>query len=110
KQPYRDLPPSATQEAAQYLGMPYDDVFLIDNQALYCSELVYEAYRMVNGGHPVLLLEPMEFKAPGDTPFMETWKTYYEGMSQPIPQGEPGINPGSLSRSPYLVLYEMESD
>ncbi len=48
---YRDTRLTPLQKAQlvnaahTYDGMPYDYVFLFDNDSLYCSELVYNAYR-----------------------------------------------------------------
>lgn len=109
KAPLEHLPGLAAQKAEEYLGLPYDGVFLMNNQALYCSELVYDAYKEAGGGEPVFVLEPMEFRDPGTGDWMPTWVDYYDSLGHPIPQGEPGINPGSLSRHPRLELFEMEA-
>lgn len=109
KPPYDRLSPLAARKAGDYLGIPYDEVFLMDNQALYCSELIYESFREAHGGKPVFPLEPMEFREPGTESLMQTWVDYFDSLGHPVPQGAPGINPGSLSRSPHLELFEMEA-
>jgi len=43
------------QNAAKYIGRPYDFEFGLDNDSLYCSELYYHCYNEVNPGQLVLL-------------------------------------------------------
>ncbi len=110
KESHRHLAAPASKRSQQYLGRPYDSAFLMDSPSLYCSELVYEAYRDANQGEPVFPLAPMEFREPGSADFMDVWKHYYRELGVPIPQGVLGINPGSISRSPHLDLFEMMED
>lgn len=93
------LLPAALGFCESALGTPYDDVYLMDNGAYYCSELLYDAFKAANGGEPLFALTPMTFKAPGREDFDPAWVAYYEGLGAPIPEGEPGCNPGSLAVS-----------
>ena len=58
------LIPKAVAAAAQLRGHSYDREFDIHNEAYYCSELIHEAFRRANDGHPVFSLAPMTFIDP----------------------------------------------
>lgn len=81
--------------AKSLVGKPYDDAFLPDNDAYYCSELIEVAF----GG--LFPLKPMNWRdADGNLP--EYWKRHFEKLGVPVPEGIPGTNPTDLSRSPVL--------
>lgn len=101
---YRQLIPSAIAEAKKLIGKSYDREFKIDNDKYYCSELVYLAFMRANGGKEVFELQPMTFKDPKTGQTLATWKDYFARLHKPIPEGEPGINPGGISRSPVLEI------
>lgn len=88
--------------ARHYLGWPYDREFLIDNQAIYCSELVYWAFVEGLEETPVPL-KPMSFGAPG-TPAYKVMERITGGR---IPEGKPGVSPGHYLDSP---LFEVVHD
>ena len=104
KEPYRRLIPAAIKEANALKGKPYDKGFVIDNDAYYCSELIYEIFRRANGGEPVFMLEPMTFKDPKTGQTLPAWQEYYSKLGVEIPEGKPGINPGGISRSEALTI------
>lgn len=104
KEPNRNLIVQATVFAKQQIGKPYDSEFIMDNGKYYCSELVYDAFKYGNNGNEVFTLAPMTFKAPQSDSFMPVWITYYQELNKPIPEGEPGINPGLISRSDKLEV------
>ncbi|NSW45149.1 MAG: hypothetical protein HPY79_04985 [Bacteroidales bacterium] len=82
------------KEIEKYIGKPYDTVFNIHNDAYYCSELVYFLYFYSN--KPIFNLSPMTFKEPKTHNYFPAWIEYFNKMHQPIPEGEPGLNPGSI--------------
>lgn len=88
-------------------GKPYDDAFMLNNDRYYCSELIYEAFKTANYGKAWFPLEPMTFKVPGSQTFYPIWVKYYATLNCPIPEGKPGLNPGSISRSESLTLFEL---
>ena len=87
-------------QARRYIGEPYDLTFLPDNDAHYCSELVYDAYRREDG-QPLFEARPMNFLAP-DGSMPPYWESLFERLGMPVPQGVPGTNPQDMSASPLL--------
>ena len=104
KMPYRHLIRSALKEALSLKGKAYDKVFAIDNEAYYCSELIYEIFLRANGNNPVFSLQPMTFKDPDTGKILAAWEDYFSRLGVSIPEGKPGINPGGISCSPVLAV------
>lgn len=94
----------AVQVGLQELGKPYDDVFLLDNGAWYCSELVAHAYNQA-AGRTLFEPAPMTFRTPGTQTFFPAWERYFDSLRAEIPEGRPGFSPGSLSRHPALRIF-----
>lgn len=90
-----------------YIGKAYDNAFAMDDDAYYCSELVYECYKLANGGEVYFPLNTMTFKVPGTDTFMPFWTEYYHKLGTDIPEGDLGINPGAISRSKHLQIIEL---
>jgi hypothetical protein len=104
KDEYKPLLPAAIAFALQQTGMPYDNEYLYNNGKYYCSELIYDAFLFANRGVPFFTLEPMTFKSPATGEFPEEWVAHYQQAGIPIPEGEPGCNPGGLSRSEKITV------
>jgi len=104
KKPYRHLIPSALREAFLLKGKPYDKVFAVNNEAYYCSELIYEIFRRANDNNPVFTLHPMTFRNPDTMETLPIWQEYFSELGVPVPEGSAGINPGSISRSETLKI------
>ncbi len=94
----------AIQSALQHRGKAYDEVFDINNDKLYCSELLYFAFKEANGGTPIFQLRPMTYKDPETKKTFPVWLDYFKKLEKFIPEGQPGLNPGSMSRSIYLDI------
>ena len=91
---------SALARARSFVGQPYDNAFLPDNGALYCSELIYECFLDGKGGH-IFEAKPMNWRdAEGRLP--DYWKKHFEALGMPVPEGVMGTNPTDLSHSPLL--------
>ena len=81
--------------ATALIGKPYDDAFLPDNDAYYCSELIQVAF------DTLFPSAPMNWRdKEGNLP--EYWIKHFENLGVPVPEGVPGTNPTDLSRSPLL--------
>lgn len=99
KPKYAGLPPKAVAFSLKQMGKPYDDEYVYNNGAYYCSELIYDAFLFANDGKPFFTLEPMTYRQPGTKEFFPAWVDYYKTLGKPIPQGLPGCNPGGISKS-----------
>jgi len=93
---------ASTQRALRYVGAPYDHYFMPSDSAIYCSELVLKSY-VDRHGNTLFSPIPMTFRDPSGhiTPF---WQQHYAKRGLPVPQGEPGSNPGELSRRPQVTI------
>ena len=81
--------------AKSLVGKPYDDAFLPDNDAYYCSELVQVAFG------DLFESKPMNWRdADGKLP--EYWLKHFKKLGMPVPEGVPGTNPTDMSRLPLL--------
>lgn len=98
-----DTPFDATEVCARalsHVGEEYDWWYMPDNGKMYCSELVYDAFRDAEG-RPVFESRPMNFRNPDGT-MPQFWTDLYAKLGQPVPEGLPGTNPNDLSRDPRL--------
>ncbi len=109
KTAYEPLIDQASEFAKQQIGQPYDDEFLMSNGKWYCSELLYEAFKEANDQQDFFELNPMTFKDPETQSFFPAWINYYQELGVEIPEGEPGLNPGSISRSDKIQVVEMNT-
>ena len=81
--------------ANSLIGKPYDNAFLPDNDAYYCSELIQTAFGYLFES------KPMNWRdKDGNLP--EYWQKHFAELGMPVPEGVPGTNPTDLSRSPLL--------
>ena len=101
---YHPLVAKAALKAKAHIGEPYDDVFLMNNNSWYCSELLYEAFKEANDSKDFFALNPMTFKDPKTNAFFPAWVDYYQQLKTDIPEGKPGINPGLISRSDRIQI------
>lgn len=104
KEIYRPIIPDALLLGLNLMGKAYDDGFILGNDKYYCSEFVYEILLKANCNQPVFPLNEMTFKSPDTGEITEGWKRYFARFNLPIPEGEPGINPGAMSRSDAIDI------
>lgn len=109
--------------ARKFLGRPYDDIFMPSDSAIYCSELVQKSFVFKDGlkerdqnvkevdskatgswtKHFVFGTIPMSFHdSTGNV--TEFWTKFYSARGLAVPEGEPGTNPGQLSRDPNVKI------
>ena len=91
---------NAVSYSKSKLEITYDEVFLINNETYYCSELIFEAFEKDS----IFQLKPMTFLHPKTKDTLKVWKEYYSDLNTNIPQGNPGINPGIMSLSNKIEM------
>jgi uncharacterized protein YycO len=104
KQEKQSLIPQAIRVAQSKVGSAYDSSFNMLNDSYYCSELIYTAFMEANGGQPVFELQKMTFKDPDTKATFPAWEAYFKDLGIAIPENEPGLNPGGISRSPHIEI------
>lgn len=104
KEEHQKLISDAIKFSRTKLGLSYDDVFDITNNKYYCSELIYDAFKYANNARPIFELQPMTYKDPNTNDTFPIWEDYFKNLHVPIPEGEPGLNPGGMSRSDYIDI------
>ena len=105
KKDFQYLVPKAFIASEKYLGKPYDNVFAIDNDAYYCSELVYYMFKEANNNEPIFSLNPMTYAENGSDKIMPVWESYFKELNARVPQHDLGLNPGGISCSDKLKIY-----
>ena len=94
------------------MNIPYDEIFLWDDNSYYCSELVYKMFSSQDLPKDSIpfLTHPMTFNDSTGKP-MSSWVRYYKTRNQPIPEGIEGTNPNLMASSPHIKFmhdYEHE--
>lgn len=92
----------SVSNARQYLGQPYDTLFLPDNKAIYCSELILQSF-VDKQGQAIFAPVPMTFRDAHDS-IPRYWQQLYARHRMAVPEGEPGSNPGELSQRSQVKL------
>jgi len=101
---HQALIPQAIKFSKTKLGLAYDEIFDINNNKYYCSELIYDAFKYAHDGIPLFHLKPMTFVDPDTKKTFPIWADYYEDLGEEIPEGNPGLNPGGISQSDYIQI------
>lgn len=84
--------------------MAYDAVYLTGEDAYYCSELIVDSFKVASGDENFFPEHPMSFRDPKTGEILEYWKQYYAYFGRPVPDGEPGSHPATLSLSTKLSI------
>ena len=93
---------ASVEKAKSYLGRPYDYLYEPSDSALYCSELVHYSYVSFTG-EVLFPQQPMSFHDRSGQ-VTQFWKDYYRERNRTVPEGEPGTNPGGISRSDKIEI------
>lgn len=105
---YAHLIEPALQYGLAQRNRPYDELYLTDPRALYCSELIVDMFRAANGGDDFFVERPMRFVNPESGLIHPAWIEYYAKFGIRVPQGEPGSNPADISTDPRLELITVQ--
>ncbi len=92
----------SVRNAMEHIGKPYDDLYMIDTQEIYCSELVQLSY--VNGqGQRLFPLIRMSFHdAQGH--ILDYWREHYAKHGMAVPEGALGTNPAQIASDPAVEI------
>ena len=94
----------SVRSALRYVGLPYDDLYLPGDSAIYCSELVQMCY-VDTAGRPIFGTIPMSFHDRTGH-ILDHWTEFYRQRGMAVPEGLPGTNPGQLSRHPQVTIIQ----
>ena len=96
----------SVSNAMEHLGKPYDDLYMIDTQEIYCSELVQLSY--VNGkGQRLFPLIKMSFhNAQGR--ILDYWREHYAKHGMAVPEGALGTNPAQIANDPAIEIIKQQ--
>lgn len=91
--------PEMVEAARAFLGRPYDVRYRMDDEKIYCSELIYKAFHQATNGNSLGSLQRL-----GDLnwqPYVEAIK-YFEGG--PVPLEREMITPLGMAKADQLKL------
>lgn len=107
---YQPYISKAIEYGIERIDTPYDEIFLWDDDAYYCSELVYKMFstQEIPGDSIPFLTHPMTFNDNTGNP-MSSWVSYYKERKHEIPEGIEGTNPNLMASSPHIkFVYDYE--
>ncbi len=90
--------PATIANAKSYLGRPYDSRYRMDDERIYCSELIYKAYRDATGQPlgPLVTLGELSWQ-----PYEQTITDFERG---PAPLDREMITPKHMAQAEQLEL------
>lgn len=100
---YQKYIKNAVLEAKKRIGLPYDDVFKLNNDKYYCSELIYDIFKDPIGTS-IFSVKPMTFKNQKTGKTDDVWIKHFKDQNTPIPEGAPGSNPIDYFQSNKLTI------
>ena len=98
---YQATIPNAITKAKTMLGKPYNWLYILNDDELYCSDFVERAFR----NDKVFKLIPMNFKNKATGIIDDFWIDFYKKKGKEVPQDEPGTNPNQLASSEKLTRF-----
>lgn len=93
KPEYRKNIPAMIKEAEKLKGRPYDIRYRMDDEKIYCSELIYKAYKNTCGEELGTLTKLGDLNW---QPYIKTIEYYEKG---PVPKDRLMVTPVSISKS-----------
>lgn len=96
---------TSVKKAKAFIGLKYDFTFDPSDEEMYCSELVQKSY-VTTEGKLIFPTIPMSFHDE-DGKILPYWINYYLKRNLDVPEGEPGSNPGQISRDKNVKIYTL---
>lgn len=94
----------SVSNAMEHLDKPYDNLYMIDTQEIYCSELVQMSY--VNGrGQRLFPLINMSFHD-ANGHILDYWREHYSKYNMAVPEGALGTNPAQIANDPAVEIID----
>lgn len=96
KPEYREHIPKMIAEARKFTGKPYDIHYRMDDENIYCSELIYKGYKQATGAELGTLtrLRDLNWK-----PYKKTIEYFEKGQ---VPMDRKMVTPVSIAKSPLV--------
>lgn len=104
---HHTLIPDALTYGLMQRNVPYDVRYMPSEAALYCSELIVDMFKHANGGTEFFEENPMSFRDTATGEIHPTWIRYYAQFGMAVPEGEPGSNPGDISKDARLSVLDV---
>ncbi len=98
RQEFQKDVPATIKQVKTFLGRPYDARYRMDDEAIYCSELIYKAYKTATGQQLGQLVKLGDLNW---SPYQETIKYYEAG---PVPLNREMITPKEMAQASQLEL------
>ncbi len=92
----------SVSNAMEHLGKPYDDLYMIDTQEIYCSELVQLSYVNSKGQRLFPLINMSFHDAQGH--IIDYWREHYAKHGMAVPEGALGTNPAQIAHNPAVII------
>lgn len=92
----------SVSSAMEHLGKPYDDLYMIDTQEIYCSELVQLSYVNSKGQRLFPLINMSFHDAQGH--ILDYWREHYAKHGMAVPEGALGTNPAQIAHNPAVII------
>lgn len=97
KPEHQDHVPTTIKNVRRYVGRPYDVRYRMDDEKIYCSELIYKAYQDASGGQSLGNLERLE---------VLNWRPYSDTITHfekgPVPLDRQIITPVNMAMAQQL--------
>ena len=90
------------RNALRYVGKPYDDLYIPNDSAIYCSELVQLSFVDKTGAKVFPTIQMSFHDNSGQ--ITDFWKEHYARHGMSVPEGEPGTNPSQLLQNPRMQI------